>query len=501
MSTTPDKNNGITEVNVSTDNDFLYWESGPVTISEGTSLSITFKHLFPQLQIVFDATELGSNIAKATASLTKANDDNDNLPTSGTWTVGSTNVTNGQNPVAADFEFKSQSGQKWTSVAKKFLPISDTKDETPLAIAISATFANGKKSQPINILPSVDGNALSANTSYTCTIKFKMRTTTMMDGDVQTYGGGNCWVVPANHYFYKMPYSFPAYEGRTTFPAGTTTGSTVSYTKVLWMDAEGLITEEPSYDLKTNRITFVLGRGTTGNAVIAAYSADNKVCWSWHIWVVENNDFMTNPVASGHFMNRNLGATSNSKGSNDTEELNSYGLLYQWGRKDPFPGGAGIGTNTEKPIYVLTGSGKAVTIAKAAVSVADAVKNPLTFYATGGDWVRSQNDNLWNADLARYNPAPKGWTVPESSAWNGIDTAGCAFTNGYTWDSYGGWYPAAGYRSYDVGSLDGVGSDGRYWSRSAIGTFAYYLYFYDGRVNVDYYNYRAYGYSVRCVRE
>ena len=100
-----------------------------------------------------------------------------------------------------------------------------------------------------------------------------------------------------------------------------------------------------------------------GNALIAGYNADHEVVWSWHIWV--NNDkpaelaaavpyytFEWSGTANGKngkidtakgrvrkgrsLMTCNLGAISRER--NIKRPANTFGCLYQWGRKDPFPG-------------------------------------------------------------------------------------------------------------------------------------------------------------------
>jgi hypothetical protein len=64
------------------------------------------------------------------------------------------------------------------------------------------------------------------------------------------------------------------------------------------------------------------------------------------------------------------------------------------------------------------------------------------------------------------------------------------------------WYPASGYRYYNGGSLSGVGNGGYYWSASPSSSNAYRLGFdYGGDVDPSGSDYRAYGYSVRCLQE
>jgi uncharacterized protein (TIGR02145 family) len=61
--------------------------------------------------------------------------------------------------------------------------------------------------------------------------------------------------------------------------------------------------------------------------------------------------------------------------------------------------------------------------------------------------------------------------------------------------------PAAGYRNYNNGSANNVGSNGNYWSSSVNSTNAYNMNFNSGNVNPNNNNNRANGFSVRCVAE
>ncbi|MGB4204112.1 MAG: hypothetical protein WBJ84_00650, partial [Bacteroidales bacterium] len=60
--------------------------------------------------------------------------------------------------------------------------------------------------------------------------------------------------------------------------------------------------------------------------------------------------------------------------------------------------------------------------------------------------------------------------------------------------------PMAGYRYYDSGSLYYAGSDGSCWSSTVFGIYASYLGFYSSNAGMSY-NYRANGFSVRCIKD
>lgn len=97
--------------------------------------------------------------------------------------------------------------------------------------------------------------------------------------------------------------------------------------------------------------------GTEGNALIGGYNANGDIIWSWHIWVTDNDPanvgnarhfttyqwnkdsiWVNSPRIEGYrIMPCNLGAKEFSANSESEARLSTFGPLYQWGRKDPFP--------------------------------------------------------------------------------------------------------------------------------------------------------------------
>ena len=211
-------------------------------------------------------------------------------------------------------------------------------------------------------------------------------------------------------------------------------------------------------------------------------------------------------------MDRNLGATSATPG-----EAGALGLLYQWGRKDPFLGSSSISSNVEAKSTISWPS--PVSSSSSRGTIGYAVEHPTTFITyndSNWDWYytgSSSTDNTrWQSEKTIYDPCPAGWRVPDggNGVWDkaGFDyqsydssNEGMLFGSGISSPST--WYPASGFRDLYDGSLSDVGSDGLYWSVTTIGINTYRLYFdYDGHVNpTNYYGCRPYGQSVRCLQE
>ena len=249
-----------------------------------------------------------------------------------------------------------------------------------------------------------------------------------------------------------------------------------------------------------------------GNAVIAAKDASGTILWSWHIWLTDQPAEQVYYNNAGTMMDRNLGATSATPG-----DVATHGLLYQWGRKDPFLGSSSISldkraksTNIWPPVVESSNSKGTVEYT---------LKNPMRFVAGWGDWHYSGNDMLWQFPKTIYDPCPIGWCIPKGGpggVWARALGSSASFENtSLYYKSYRGmnftgelgndsiiWYSASGYLNNDDGELYYVGDCGYFWSASYSGDCAYCLSIdSSGEVDQTRDYTRATGFSVRCVKE
>jgi len=182
-------------------------------------------------------------------------------------------------------------------------------------------------------------------------------------------------------------------------------------------------------------------------------------------------------------------------------------------------------------------------ITKEAVSsdanLSNAIEHPMSFYyglSTAYDWYTTTtlNDNLWGGvppssqhitifDFYKtiFDPCPAGWRVPifEENKLEFWPPWTPFSTETFPWSNYGctyeeSFYPAAGYRDYSSGEIGivknddfpirepgSVGTNGYYWSGSVLKGWVYCLNFKNNFVETVNLNYRANGFSVRCVKE
>lgn len=256
-------------------------------------------------------------------------------------------------------------------------------------------------------------------------------------------------------------------------------------------------------------IVFKLGSAPEGNAVVAAKDGASKILWSWHIWATAAFDgdnikvqkYETRPRngISGYenitkrtfnMMDRNLGAASAMPASKtEAEVIKTYGLLYQFGRKDPFPGPGEMkktgdaelipfydangqlvtkGNFSKFLIWSQTPSNKKQDKAAIIAQLAYVVENPSMFVMStndkatqyGGDgntasynwlWAAHRHslpwkasNKLWGSGLITesgtsnafatkpvtktiYDPCPYGYHMPEQDVWTNFSTT----TTGY----------------------------------------------------------------------
>ena len=261
----------------------------------------------------------------------------------------------------------------------------------------------------------------------------EVRVITLNDGtykDLSINGTANSYIV--NKYGY---YSFNAtVKGNSTTPLEAIPVSA----EVLWETRNtaesitvGCVVKDVTYE--DGRVKFATSDDVTpGNALIAVKDADGYILWSWHIWVVDYNpevQYHTYP-SGAVMMDRDLGALSNGT------DVQSNGLLYQWGRKDPFmaPVGNSMCATTAPESAIKYEKSSA---AKGTLEYVETIPTTMLYNNNSRqDWLYARDHTLWGADKTMYDPCPKGWKVPDRSygVWDNLSSVHYS-TTGYSIDN------------------------------------------------------------------
>ena len=350
--------------------------------------------------------------------------------------------------------------------------------------------------------------------------------------------------------------------------------SGVDGAEVVWADAANLV-HSPS-------ITHVGGEGfldfevtaadiQSGNAVVAVTKgsgASKTVLWSWHLWFAPKDALDKIPVTNHqgvvyNFTKETLGwkptqwsgstydkprtvkvKVEQTVANNGTKQAAVINItqkpgsvwkgattLYQFGRKDAFPG-----VDASK----LAANSHLTQNAGDNMSIMNGIQHPDNFYPYGYSWSSTPPTsysyyNLWSADNTTtgfndnsviktvYDPSPVGFKMPASNAFTGFtadgQNDGTMNVDGTdNWQTYQNnfghnfWtsgsktatinFPASGYRNVNDGSLLAVGSNCSYWSAVPYDSGAGCgLYFNASDVGPLCIYRRAYGYAVRPVAE
>ena len=357
--------------------------------------------------------------------------------------------------------------------------------------------------------------------------------------------------------------------------------ASVDGAEVVWADAADLVhlSSTPiSHDASGNAfLDFEVKQSgiQSGNAVVAVTKgsgASKTVLWSWHLWFApkdaldkikvtnhQNKDYYFTKEALGWKPTQWSGSTYDKARTvkvKVVQTIKNGGVaqetvinitqnpgnvkkgattLYQFGRKDAFPGVDASDLAANSHFTANAGDN---------MSIENGIQHPDNFYTWGSSWYSAPPTgysyyNLWSADntvtggynqgndnpvvKTVYDPSPVGFKMPASNAFTGFTANG---QNGGTMNVDGTdnpqtfqnnfghnfWtnssktatinFPASGLRVNNDASLNNVGSNGYFWSAVPSGTFyGCYLYFSSGSVYPRFIFTRPYGFAVRAVSE
>lgn len=326
---------------------------------------------------------------------------------------------------------------------------------------------------------------------------------TMSSGDWdKSVTTANCYIVShPGRYLFPLVYgnaiinhgaNRDAFNGMKDYQGNEITSeripdSQVAYAKVLWKnpDTEWIKMSGDGFtpSSKPRRVVFEIPKGSGvsgGNAVIAAYDANDVIVWSWHIWLLDTKDLFGNSTlqditvtnAAGSqitLMPVNLGWTptnntytyyprhrvrvklTQATNGDPTQKLQKQGgqtamftidqhaqydepstkgycPYYQWGRKDP----------------LLSASKETPDINTSWPFMEYSISHPWAFFTnwTNNIFTSWNNGSEPNYTKTVYDPCPVGYHVPRSFAFTGFTADGTKsspsnLANIWSYDSHG----------------------------------------------------------------
>ena len=377
-------------------------------------------------------------------------------------------------------------------------------DMRTATVKFSCTTGTSTAEKPLTIeQKGYDGDELSADGSANCYIVNKPGTTYKFDATVMGNGQGD-------EEGYIQPYKLNPVT-----------------VKELWRDnASPVVTdirlEEGFVYFKTPETLI------PGNVVIAVYGqGGTEPQWSWHIWV-DNYDAEAKafpitypegyiPPVDVVLMDRNIGALSDGTLGTQEDVIKSFGMNYQWGRKDPFPSANALFTPLNGAAEIKMtwdGDGIPITVTEKAYlpdlefdedlakdeanSIYYAIEHPMTYilsrsqdapyywswtYTTPDQiaqqrftsylWGQAYPDLLAVGKKTCYDPCPPGWRVPDYWAFKFAtkNTVNCYLDRGATINADAVWQEDV------VDNGDGTTTD-----KSRFLDWKYGFYFYTGGV-------------------
>jgi hypothetical protein len=524
-------------------NDFCYaYKSDVNATNMGAGISFSFVHAYAKLTLKFTKGSSFAGAGNVKSIKISGAAKSANLDISSANAVVST-------PISGDVTaFDDATATKFNIVTSSSSSCNVEMLMVPTTIAASGlTFTiNVDGHDKTATLPQASLSKLSANTHYTIPIEIgsildlggatgtNYVTTSSWEDissvskpvqDIIIKPESNCYMVAPGDSIYIPVSRASAFAKDNKLENWFCTTSAFT-TGLLWSDVSA--THVTAH--RIGRFIKVVANLTEGNSVIYAkrdtfmYTKESPtekvkqtdIVWSWHIWVTSyNNGKIYNSSTGFWLMDRNLGAIV-SAGTvvtpGVTEDKNVYetfkkcgGLMYQWGRKDPFPGSNSTVVVKDIPTIgeKLSDNVNYYLISDKTSALVYSIKSPLTFF---GGWSGSS----WSpTGKTFYDPCPFGWRVPGITCWEstmspkkftkiGISTSTtCDFGSTLNF----GFYPLAGYRDLKV--LSSVGDHGCVWSSTQNSNGTSYNLGMDkslGWTNGDHFS-PAYGFNVRCVRE
>lgn len=338
--------------------------------------------------------------------------------------------------------------------------------------------------------------------------------------DLSAQGTANCYVVnrPGTYKFRADVKGNSTESVGGAVKAAITWQSTPTFSAWPWNDGDIMQRKSINSELYGAGVYYKDGyvyfstefQWIQGSAVVSVLDDRDRILWSWHIWFTDYDPYASDACITipgddssepgRQVMKYNLGAVMDELGQASAE---SRGMMYQWGRKDPYIGAKNASGN----VPGIGGEYLLYNTSESLGTVDYTIQNPCviligdeTVTPPVRDWNNAHDNTLWGPEKTKYDPCPPGYKVPSRDSGYLTVVPG---NHGFSYD--GNFVPAGGYREHMSGLLANVGDVASYWSSTAADDgSAYDFYWEDGSVFFNVFNHmspKAQVNHVRCVRE
>lgn len=384
-------------------------------------------------EIIFFAPDRKENRAQATVTVTQLGREHDPE-----LTLSCDNVQFSADGGSSSIEVRT-SYADWGYVNNAAGWLTVTQSDDVMTLTATANKADEERSAEITVYSSVQGRELSRTISVIqapADIAYAAE-------NLSAEGTSNCYLIS-----HRGEYYFDAsVKGNGVATEGLDAPSRLdpASAALVWQSSKGMIS---SVTLEGNTVHFTATR-TKGNALIAAKNAAGEIIWSWHIWFPAKKPESLAMDGGFTIMDMNLGAMDNRAG-----EASSHGLLYQWGRKDPFPASPvakeGSINTKNAPVYDIDGNEVKILASEmyssANNTLSYSISHPATCLSNGAtgskDWLKDAECSpaYWgnprgsvrdgegeyknNGGKSYYDPCPQGWRVPPRAVFKKFTGSG-----------------------------------------------------------------------------
>lgn len=315
--------------------------------------------------------------------------------------------------------------------------------------------------------------------------------------DLSATATANCYMVNA-----AGTYKIKAVKGNSSDSVGEVASAELLWTDNVFANFEGVVTST-SVSYADGYVQFTT-TGTDGNAILAAKDASGNILWSWHIWAIAEvpEVQLGGLTVQKHQLGYIHWADNDAFG---------WGLLYQWGRKDPFA------INWAKQPAPTDIFATAVSVSDEGVigtdgtAMAYSIAHPNHFIKgndTTCDWyaatAENQNRSLWAETKTINDPCPAGYIVAPSTMFQGIqDVAADVTDTRHAMVCDGVDFLYSGYINYNQSFAGWEYAGSWTWSRDTVtdSPFANSCYILNAIIEPAKGWYRGTAMSVRCAKQ